>query len=228
MVAANAEPPPMTEAKHRAAFFRQSGWLMIANVAGGLLMWGVHFLAKAIPKPEYAVFGVFLAVAMCIPNLPLQMVLAQQTARALATKRERQLAGMIRLAVIGTFLLWLVAAIVVFIFQAAIIQRWMVPNPAGLWVTVVVVLLSLWVPIFWGVLQGQQSFLWLGWSMMLNGIGRLALASILVLALGAYAAGMMTGVMLGLTLALAIAAWQTRSLWSIRGEPSPGGNSWAR
>ncbi len=44
-------------------------------------------------------------------------------------------------------------------------QRWQITNPAGLWVTLLVVLFSLWMPIFWGVLQGKQSFLWLGWSM---------------------------------------------------------------
>ena len=63
---------------------------MIANIAGGMMMWGVHFLSKSIPKPEYAVFGVFLAMAMFIPTMPLQIVLAQQTADALATGRERQ------------------------------------------------------------------------------------------------------------------------------------------
>ena len=67
-----------------ASFFRQSGWLMIANVAGGALMWAVHFLAKAIPEGEYGDFGAFLAVVMVLPTIPLQMVLAQQTARTLA------------------------------------------------------------------------------------------------------------------------------------------------
>ena len=36
--------------KHHAAFFRQSGWLMIANVAGGMLMWAVHFLSKQVDR----------------------------------------------------------------------------------------------------------------------------------------------------------------------------------
>src|SRR5512140_3191290 len=90
--------PAKTGAAHsHAAFFRQSGWLMIANIGGGLLMWGVHFLSKAIPKTEYAAFGVLLAVAMVMPTLPRQMVMAQQAAKALATRRETELSGMIRL-----------------------------------------------------------------------------------------------------------------------------------
>src|SRR5437899_8594337 len=54
MLAAKAEIPPMTQAAHRATFFRQSGWLMIANIGGGVLMWAVHFLNKFIDTGEYS------------------------------------------------------------------------------------------------------------------------------------------------------------------------------
>ena len=60
-------------------------------------------LAKKIPEQEYSVFDVLLAVTMCVPNLPLQMVFAQQTAKALASNRERELAGMNRLARLPQF-----------------------------------------------------------------------------------------------------------------------------
>jgi len=76
------------------------------------------------------------------------------------------------------------------------------------------VLLSLWMPMFWGVLQGQQNFLWLGWSMMSNGIGRIVVATLAVRALGAGAAGLMVGVLLGLIMAVCFAAWQTRHIWT--------------
>jgi len=86
-------------------------------------------------------------------------------------------------------------------------------NPAGLWVTMLAVLFSFWFPMFCGVLQGQQNFLWLGWSMMLNGVGRIAIAVVAVVLLGGLAAGMMTGVLSGLVVAVIIGAWQSRSLW---------------
>jgi O-antigen/teichoic acid export membrane protein len=221
MVAEAAQHPSSTEAEHRASFFRQSGWLMLATIGGGVLMWGVHFLSKApsVTKAEYAVFGVFLAVAMSIPTLPLQMVMAQQTAYALATGRQRQLAGMIRLVLGGTFLLWLLAAALVLGFQGPIITRFEIANPVGLWLTLLVVLLQLWLPVFWGVLQGRQDFLWLGWSMISSGVGRIAIAALAVLVFGGAAAGMMTGVLLGLLLAAAIAVWQTRSLWGLKSAP---------
>ena len=73
-----------------SAFFRQSGWLMIANIAGGVLMWALHFLARRLKEGEYGTFGALLTVVMVLPTMPLQMVLAQQTARGLATGREAE------------------------------------------------------------------------------------------------------------------------------------------
>jgi len=192
---------------------------MISNVSTGLLMYAIHLLNKKIPPAEYGVFGVLLVVAMFVPSMPLQMVFAQQTARALATNRERELAGMIRLAWLGTFGLCLLFALGVWIWQAEILTAWKLTNPAGLWITLVVVLLSFWLPLFWGVLQGQQNFFWLGWSNIFNGVGRVGMASFIVLLLGGYAAGMMTGVCLGLAVGVGIGVWQTRSLWLLPSQP---------
>ncbi len=207
------------KASHHATFFRQSGWLMIANVGSGVMMYAVHLLNKKIPPGEYGIFGVLLAVAMFVPNMPLQMVMAQQTAQALATDRKRELAGMIRLAWLGTFGLCLLLALGTFIWQKDILLGWQITNPADLWITVLVVLFSFWLPMFWGVLQGQQNFFWFGWSNILNGLGRLGFAAFLVLALGAYAGGMMLGVLLGLAVGVGVAVWQTRSLWLLHAQP---------
>lgn len=219
MLAVKSEPAPVPEAAHRGTFFRDSGWLMVANIGAGMMMWGVHFLAQGIGPAEYGVFMVFLSVAMCVPTLPLQMVMTQQTAQAQATNREHEVAAMIRFVWLLTFIVWLVGAVVVGIWHQSILDRWHIANPAGLWVTLLVMLLSLWLPIFWGVLQGQQNFLWLGWSMILNGVGRLAIAVVAVAALHWTAAGMMTGALLGMVIAGVIAMWQTRALWSAASAP---------
>ena len=213
MLAEKVENPPVTAAAHRASFFRQSGWLMFATVAGGVFMTAVHFLSKAIPEAEYGQFGVFLSVAMFVPALPLQMVMAQQTARALALHREHELSGLIRAAWLGTFVLWLLVVVVVLLFQGSILAQWKISNPAALWLTLPVLLFTVWLPMFSGVLQGQQNFLWLGWSMMASGVGRLAMAAFAVLVLHYFASGMVTGILAGLVFALVIAIWPTRSLW---------------
>jgi O-antigen/teichoic acid export membrane protein len=219
MLAENVQNPPMTEAHHRATFFRQSGWLMIANIAGGALMWSVHLLNKFIPGGEYGHFVALLTVAMLLPTIPLQMILAQQTAKALAVHRERELSGIIRMFLLLTALVWLIGSVVVLVLQRTILEHWQMNSPLGLWVTLVVALGSLWMPIFAGVLQGQQNFLWLGWTMMSTAIGRVTIAAFAVLALRTGATGMMAGVLVGVLAAIVIGAWQSRSLWLARPLP---------
>ncbi len=222
MPAQIVETAPLTAAAHRASFFRQSGWLMFATVVGGVFMLAVHLLAHAIPKGEYGQFVAFLSVAMFIPATPLQMVLAQQTARAVALHREHELSGLIRAAWLGTFLVWLVAVVVVLLFQSKIMAQWNITNPAAIWLTLPVLLFTAWLPMFYGVLQGQQNFLWMGWSMLINGVGRVAIGAFAVLVLHYYAPGMVLGILGGLAVALVIAVWPTRGLWL----PSPRSFEW--
>lgn len=218
MVLTKASTPSEATAQ-RESFFRQSGWLMIANVSGGVMMWAVHLLNYFIPPGQYGNFGAFLAIIMLVPTIPLQMVLAQQTARALATGRQGELSGVIRWVWFVTFCLWVVGAVVVAAFQSRLLAAWQLNSAAGLWLTMLLVLLSLWSPLFWGALQGRQNFLWLGWSMMSNGMGRIVVAAFAVIVLHAYATGMMVGVLLGVVVATAMAAWHSRDLWLPKPEP---------
>ncbi len=218
MLSEKVENPAAVEAAHRASFFRQSGWLMVANIGGGALMFAVHLLNKALPPGQYGSFGAFLTVVMLLPTIPLQMIVTQQTAKALATDRRGELSGVLRFVWGGTTVLWVLGAAVLLIWQKDILAALNMTDVVGLWVTAFVVLLSLWMPIFWGALQGQQNFLWLGWSMLSNGIGRIAVSAFAVLVLHAYAAGMMGGVLFGVTVAAGIGGWMTRSLWLARSQ----------
>jgi O-antigen/teichoic acid export membrane protein len=202
-----------TDHEQRGSFFRQSSWLMFATVVGGALMWAVHFLAKAIPEEEYGDFGAFLAVVMVLPTIPIQMVFAQQTARAIAQNRIGEVSTLIRTVFLWTFVLCLLIATVALIFQDTFLAKWKISNPAALWFTLPVVFLSLVLPMTWGVLQGAQNFLWLGWSLMVNSLGRLMASTFAVLVVGSYAAGMLFGVLFGLFVGLVIALIQTRSFW---------------
>jgi O-antigen/teichoic acid export membrane protein len=202
-----------------ATFFRQSGWLMIAAMASGLLMWGVHFLAKKIPASEYGTLITLFSIVSLIPTIPFQMVFTHQTAGGLAKNQARQLTSMIRASWLGIFLFWLAAMVVVFIFRNQIVANWHLANPLALWVTMAVILFSLWMPMFQGVMQGQQNFLWLGWSNIFAGISRLSAAVFIVFALHGQATGIMTGVFLGFLAATIVGIWQTRTLWRGKSEP---------
>ena len=192
---------------------------MISNIGGGFLFLLVHLLNKKISVAEYGAFGVMLAVGMCVPNMPLQMVFAHQTARALATGRERALAGMIRLAWLGTFGLALLFSVAVIIWHTQIMEAWKLPSAAGLWITLGVVMLSFWLPMFLGLMQGQQNFFWLGWNTILNALGRIVIAAVLVLFFRGASTEMILGVFLGLAIAVGIGMWQTHGLWGLRAEP---------
>lgn len=212
--------PTSPSAPHQhAAFFRQSGWLMIASIGSGFLFWTTHLLSKKISVAEYGAFGVMLAVAMCVPNMPLQMVFAQQTAQALAAGRRRELAGKIRLAWLGTFGLTLLLTAAMAAWHGQIQAAWKLPNQAGLWITLAVVMLSFWLPMFLGLLQGKQDFFWMGWVNVLNAIGRISVAATLVLFFNGASTQMIAGVAIGLLIAVGIGIWQTRDLWWLQAEP---------
>jgi O-antigen/teichoic acid export membrane protein len=207
------------QASHRATFFRQSGWLMVATMMTGGLMLGIHFLSRKIPVGEYGVLITLFSVVNIVPTIPFQMVFAQQTAHALATGRERQLRSAIRATWLGTFSFWLIASTVTLCFQKQIVANWHLSNPMALWLLLLVILFSLLMPMFNGIMQGQQNFLWLGWANIFNGAFRLTLAVGVVFVLAGWAAGIMTGVFIGLLAATATGIWQTRALWRGMTEP---------
>ncbi|MDB6035397.1 MAG: hypothetical protein JWM16_5735 [Verrucomicrobiales bacterium] len=195
--------------------------MMITAVSGGAFMFGVHFFSKKIPESEYGILGTLLATLNCIsiPSLGLQMVFAQQTASAVTPEQHRQLTGTIRAILVGTLFIWLAIALVVVAGHREILARLQITNPAGLWVTLLIGLACIWGPIFSGLLQGAQNFLWMGWTSILGGAGRLLAVAIIVLVFGGYAAGIMTGALLGMIAVLLVAAWQTKELW--KGQAAP-------
>ncbi len=209
---------PEEQGHSRRTFFRQSGWLMSANIAAGVFSWAVHFLNKGIPDAEYGNFGTLLMITACVPTLPLQMVFAHQAAQALALHRQGQLAGMVRLVFGVLVLAWVAGALGVLLMQSAILARWQLPL-AGLWIALGAVLVGLLSPMFLGLQQGKQDFLGMGWAMILGGLGRITAAAVLVLGFGCGANGMIAGALLGGGLMAAIAVWRTRDLWANRPEP---------
>src|SRR5271155_2724780 len=95
MSAAKIETTPIAKEKHHITFFRQSGWMMFAATASGLLMYCVHpIVSRGMPKGEYGVFTTLLQVVslMSIPAIGLQTVFAQQAASAITEEQQHTLA----------------------------------------------------------------------------------------------------------------------------------------
>ncbi|MCU0787569.1 MAG: hypothetical protein MUC91_05165 [Verrucomicrobia bacterium] len=215
----HASPSEDHSRHEKASFFRQSGWLMVANLVTGMLMWAVHFLSKRIPESEYGLLVTLFSMTMVVPMLPLQMVFAQQTAKALASGQQAMLARMLRRSALALFLVWAVWAGVIVFFQRELIAAWQITNPIALWMAVVTVLGALLLPMLWGMLQGKQDFFSLGLSLILAGAGRFGGAAIIVLVLGGYATGIMGAVVLGYVLAIGFTLYASRELWTGPGEP---------
>jgi O-antigen/teichoic acid export membrane protein len=209
------ESVPLNPASHRLAFFRQSGWMMIATTVSGGLMYAVHMVARQMPKEEYGVFTTLLQVValMAIPAVGLQTVFAQQVAAAVTEEQRRLAVSTFRGVWRGIFFLWLVMAAVVAVFWKPALADLQVGNPAALAMTVLIGLTSMWMPLMMGMMQGRQNFLWLGWAIILNGVARFGLICVVVLLLGGWAAGAMGAVLGGMAVLIVMCAWQMRDLW---------------
>jgi O-antigen/teichoic acid export membrane protein len=192
----------------KLTFFRQSGWMVMATVAGGFFMSAVHVVVnKPMTESEYAVFFALLRVflLMGFPAGGLQVVFAQQAAAAVSEREEQRLAQTTRSVLRAAFLIWLGIAALVFLFRGQILALLKIANPAALWVTVLLGLASLWAPVLRGLLQGRQNFAGLGWVLILDGVGRFT-AIVLIVQLGGQAAGAMTGALIGQIVSLSVAA----------------------
>ena len=210
----------MSQDVQKSNFFRQSGWMVLCTVVSGAAFFAVHPFSKWIPESEYAIFGLYLAALYCmsIPSVGLQMVFTQQTAACLNEKQERELASTARGVLAGIVSLWLIAVVLIAIFHQPIIARWKINNPAGLWVMLVVGLVLMCTPVFMGILQGRQNFLWIGWGLMLNSVVRLGAIAIIVLIFAGQSTGMSVSLLLGTAICLLIYAGFSQSTWRGPGE----------
>jgi O-antigen/teichoic acid export membrane protein len=156
---------------------------------------------------------------MTIPALGLQMVFAQQASAAISEERRHQLVGTVRAVMWGTFCIWLAMAAFAFLDRSQLLSWFKLSSYTSLWLTVGVALTMLWLPIFQGLLQGRQNFLWLGWVAIFNGVGRVIFGVAIVFVLHGNAAGLMLAVLLGLVAAVGTALWQSRDLLAQKGAP---------
>jgi O-antigen/teichoic acid export membrane protein len=213
---------PATTEKHHVAFFRQSGWMMMASTASGALMYVVHpVITRGIPPSEYGLFTTMLQVIplMGIPAVGLQPVIAQQQAAAITDEQKRVVASEFRAVWKVIFFTWLVSTVVAAAYWPQIVSAMKIQNPWAVPATVVIGLGAMWMPLVNGILQGRQDFFWLGWTNILNGVGRFGLICIIVLIFHGWATGALGAVFLGMLAVIVIGGWQIRDVWKIKAAP---------
>jgi O-antigen/teichoic acid export membrane protein len=210
----------MSPGSSKVTFFRQSGWMMLATLVGGALMYAVHKVAGRMPKAEYGVFATMLQMLtlMTIPSIGLQTVVMRQTVAALTDPLTRQLSRAIRHLLLSTFLIWVLAMTLLGFWHGDLVRSFKVSNPATIWLTAGWGLWILWLPIFVGILQGRQNFLWMGWVSILGGLTRFVAIGVIVLWLYGQAAGACLGVLIQVTVAGLLAGWLTRETWMAPGQ----------
>ncbi|MDB6028551.1 MAG: hypothetical protein JWM68_4774 [Verrucomicrobiales bacterium] len=201
----------------KSTFFKQSGWMVIATVSGGVFMTAVHTVANKIP--DYPVFVTLLRCLILsgIFAAGLQTIFAQQTVGATDEDHERQLARTTRSVIGAVVVIWMILFAIVFLFRAVILDKLKIKDPTALWMTMAVVLTGLLQPIFRGVLQGRQDFFGFGWMAIFDGIGRFAATFIIVKLLGGHTAGAMTAAFLGQLGSIIVAFWSTRKILLLPG-----------
>lgn len=210
----------------KSSFFRQGGWMVVSTFLGGIFMVLVQRVAKShLPKSEFVTFNALLRLLIVFGGVPaaaLQTMFAQQSAAAVDQEKSEALAATARALLRTTFFLWLIIAGLTVVF-AGPLCRLLGPNPAGLLLTVTIVLSVLWIPVLKGLLQGLHRFTSLGWLQILEGGGRFFTMQLVVLLLAASATGGVFAVFAGQYVTLAIAIWLTRDVWSAK---SPARFSW--
>ena len=206
----------MSHEASRRAFFRQSGWMVMASFLGGVFMFAVHGFAPVLGDAEYSLFGTLLAIinVLGIPSLGLQTTFAQQAASAVTAEQKARLAGTARGLLGLTFLIWAGFVVIVLLFRTQILGGLVIPNPVALWLVLLIGLGSLWQPILYGVLQGRQDFLWLGWAAISGGLGRFVSVAIIVLLFGGRATGAICGALLGVVATVLLAGGRSRMVWA--------------
>lgn len=214
----------MSEADSKRAFYRQGSWMVGATFVSGLLMFAVHIFGGWMSSEEYGLFVTLLQILnlMMIPALGLQTVFAQQTAAAIEPGQRHDLAKSTRKILLLCLYVWLAIVAVVLLNQEAVLESLKIDQPTALYVTLLLGLPQLWLPVLLGILQGRQNFAWLGGAAIINGAGRFVAVGIIVTLLSGQAAGATTGVLIGLTTACLLAGWHGRQTWLAQSGASQG------
>ncbi|HAL92039.1 MAG TPA: hypothetical protein DCM68_03330 [Verrucomicrobia bacterium] len=200
---------------------RHGSLLMAGTLIGAVCNAGFHMVVgreAVLSNAEYgslvAMLGIILAAST--PMLAVQNTLAHFISDLDRTGRRAEIAPF--------FGHWarlfaaISAAIVVaaWMFRAPLAAVWNV-TPALIVATFAVLAASLWMSLFYGLLQGLQSFAWLAWAPQAWGATRLVLGGAFTIWISATAAAAVAAQGLGVLAVLVLCLWAMQGLRLPRG-----------
>ena len=205
----------------RFAFFRQSTWLLLATVGGGVF--GVllqRVVGEFIPQSEYSAFMAMrdAQAILCIPFIGMQTAFAQLAARSGALQDDAEISGALRGLMKVMLGFWCVLGLICFLFQQSLSSSYKISSPLSLWFTLGSAMVLAATPALFGILQGKQRFTELGLAKLASDLSLvLGLSMVLIVVLPSAsrgAAGGMAGLMAGAILSFGLCLYLTRKEWT--------------
>jgi O-antigen/teichoic acid export membrane protein len=203
--------------RDESGLLRHGSLLMAGTLVGAVCNAGFHMVVgreQVLPNAEYgslvAMLGIILVAST--PMLALQNTLAHFTSKLLQDGRREE--------VMDLFLHWvqlfaavslaLVAGAVV--FRAPLAAFWGGVDPRLIVLTFAVLAATLWMSLFYGLMQGVQSFGWLAFAPQAWGATRLALGAAFTLLISATALAAVAAQGVGVAVVLALGLWAVARL----------------
>ena len=189
--------------------------MVIATGLSGAFLMLVYPIVGGRLEGEFAIYfsllRLFTVLAMAAAGL--QIVMAQDAAAAVTPEGQARLAAAARAVGLAIVIFWLLILVVCILLQEEISASLKILNRTALWVTMGLVLTQLLLPYAQGLLQGSQNFAWLGWSILLNGLGRFVAIAVLVLLFKGRSTAALFGALIGLGAAVLVGLWPSRHLF---------------
>lgn len=197
----------------KANFFRQSGWMMAANMTCGVFMAAAQFsLPSLTPGSDFSVALTILRifVLVSLPAAALQTLLAQQMAAAVREEQRRDMSATARGVLKLTLIFWVALLTIAAVFRNQIANLLQASSVNLIWGMMLLILGSLTLPIFLGLLQGLQHFMAFGWATILNGVGRFVAILIGIKLFRIGATGATLAAFAGFVAGSVVAVWPAR------------------
>jgi O-antigen/teichoic acid export membrane protein len=203
--------------RDESGLYKHGSLLVAGTFIGALFNAGFHMVVgrpQVLSNAEYgslvAMLGVILAAST--PMLALQNTLAHFISKLVKENRRDE--------ALGLFLHWvhlfiglsLAIAAGACVFRAPLAAFWGGVDPGLVAATFAVLAASLWMNLFYGLLQGMQSFTWLAWAPQAWGGTRLLLGAVFTIFISATALAAIVAQGIGVLVVLGLCLWGVRTL----------------